>query len=151
MSEILRLERRLAGPRAVVFAALTEAALMRRWLCPEDFEVIEASADPRPGGRFRVAMRGPDGACFRAAGAYLELRPPEGLAMSWTWEPPHTMAGVETQLRIELAERAGGTHLTMVHSGLTDAAERDSHRGGWTGALTHLESLVEKETARWTT
>ncbi len=151
MTGVLRIERRLPAPRALVYAALTEAALMQRWMCPEGFEVVEVSADARPGGGFRLVMRGPDGTCYPVAGAYLELRAPEAVAFTWRWEPPSTMAGVETRLSIELAERPGGTHLVMIHSGLPDETERESHRGGWTGALNNLERLVERETAQWTT
>jgi glutathione S-transferase len=140
---VLRFERVFRAPPRLVFAAVTEARLIRRWMCPESFEVAEAEADPRVGGRFRVAMRAPDGTVYRVAGEYLEVRPPEAVAFSWTWEPEHTMSGVETRIRVELSEHAEGTLFRMTHSGLPSEAERESHRAGWTGALKHLEALTE--------
>lgn len=138
----LRFERLLRAPRDVVFAAVTDAALMRRWMCPEEFSVTEAQACAEVGGAFRIVMQAPDGARYPVAGEYLEVRPPEAVTFTWTWEPPHTMAGVTTHVRLRLAEREGGTHLTMVHSNLASLEERDSHRIGWTGALAKLARLA---------
>ena len=55
------------------------------------------------------------------------------------------MAGIATEVRIELDEREGGTRLVMTHSGLPDVTERDSHRAGWTGALAKLTDLMQAE------
>jgi uncharacterized protein YndB with AHSA1/START domain len=140
---VLRFERVLRAPRRLVFAAVTDAGLIRRWMCPEGFEVTEAEADLRLGGRFLVAMRGPDGEVFRATGEYLELRPPEVVAFSWRWGPGHPIAGVATRIRMELGEHDEGTLFRMTHSGLPNEAERESHRQGWTGALKHLKALME--------
>ncbi len=153
----LRFQRLLKAPRGLVFAAVTEPALMRRWMCPENFAVTELHAEPEVGGAFRIVMQGPDGARYPVAGEYLEVRPPEALSFTWTWEEPHTLAGVTTRVRLRLAERDGGTQLTMIHSNLPTAEERESHRGGWTGALAKLARLVAAppdvngETERWTT
>jgi uncharacterized protein YndB with AHSA1/START domain len=42
--------RTIAAPVAEVFAAWTDAALLRRWLAPAPCEVVEARADARPRG-----------------------------------------------------------------------------------------------------
>lgn len=138
----LRFQRLLKAPRETVFAAVTEPELMRRWMCPEHFAVTEIAAEPEIGGAFRIVMEGPDGERYPVAGEYLAVRPPEELSFTWTWEEPHTLAGVTTRVRLHLAERAGGTQLTMVHSNLPTAEERESHRGGWTGALAKLKGVV---------
>lgn len=141
----LRFERLLRAPRGVVFAAVTDVTLMRRWMCPRNFSVTEAHAQAEVGGGFRIVMQGPDGARYPVAGEYLEVRPPEAVTFTWTWEPPHSMAGVTTRVRLRLTERDGGTHMTMVHSNLASLAERESHREGWTGALAKLAALVAAE------
>jgi uncharacterized protein YndB with AHSA1/START domain len=145
IGEMLRFERTLPAPRPLVFAAVTEARMLRRWMCPEGFSVTTAESEPEPGGRLRVVMRDPEGKSYAAVGEFLEVRAPELVAFSWTWEPGHTMAGIATEVRIELDEREGGTRLVMTHSGLPDVTERDSHRAGWTGALAKLTDLMQAE------
>jgi uncharacterized protein YndB with AHSA1/START domain len=140
--EVLRLERRFAAPRRLVFDAVTKPALLRRWMCPEGYAVGEIVAEPEPGGRFRLAMQGPDGRVDRVEGEYREVEPPARVVFGWTWGPGHSMAGVPTTVTIELFEFEGGTRMVMTHAGLADVAERESHRGGWTEALGKFERLI---------
>ena len=60
-----------------------------------------------------------------------------------TWEADHALAGVETNIRIELSAQGERTFLLMTHFGLPTEDERTGHQGGWTGALTNLERLFE--------
>lgn len=144
----LRVSRVLPARRAAVYAALTDAGLIRRWMCPQDFAVLHAEAEARPGGRLRVEMRGPDGGTYAASGRFIELRPPELVAFTWTWESENPMAGIETRIRIELTEHDGGTLIVMIHSGLPDAAQVDSHRKGWTSVLANLDHLMQQGSVR---
>jgi uncharacterized protein YndB with AHSA1/START domain len=58
----LRVQRTFNAPARDVFDALVNPEVMRRWWhAGEDWETPHAEADPRPGGRFRVVMRRPDG------------------------------------------------------------------------------------------
>ncbi|MGH8700920.1 MAG: hypothetical protein ACREVR_07055 [Burkholderiales bacterium] len=43
------------------------------------------------------------------------------LPFTWTWETGHPMAGVETNIRIELSAQGEDTFLLMTHFGLTSA------------------------------
>lgn len=146
--ETLRFERRLAAPRRLVFAAVTEPAMLRRWMCPEGCSLPEVEAEPVAGGAFRLAMHLPDGRVVRVEGTYREVRPPERVVFSWTWQPGHSMAGVETLITIELEEAGpgtrAGTRMVMTHERLRDVAEREDHRHGWTEALAKLERLMEE-------
>jgi uncharacterized protein YndB with AHSA1/START domain/DNA-binding transcriptional ArsR family regulator len=142
--EVLRLERRFAAPRRLVFDAVTRPALLRRWMCPEGHAVTEIVAEPEPGGRFRLAMEGPDGRVYRVAGEYREVEPPVRVVFGWTWGAGHSMAAVPTTMTIELFDFEGGTRLVMTHTGLASVAERESHRGGWTEALAKLQRLIRE-------
>jgi uncharacterized protein YndB with AHSA1/START domain len=139
----IRMSRVLRAPPATVFAALIRPELMQRWMCPETFSVAMVETDPRPGGRFRIAMRKPDGGIYPATGTYTEVRAPKVLAFTWTWEPTHPLAGVETNIRIELSKQGEHTFLLMTHFGLPTEDERTGHQGGWTSALNQLERLFE--------
>jgi uncharacterized protein YndB with AHSA1/START domain len=137
MTRLLR-----AAPDAV-FDALTRPELMKRWMCPEGLSVRVDEADARPGGRFSLEMRKPDGTRLPASGTYTELRAPTLLAFTWRWQPDHPAQGVETHIRIELSPRGEHTFLHMTHTGLPTEDERAGHHDGWTSALGKLARFVE--------
>jgi uncharacterized protein YndB with AHSA1/START domain len=141
----IRMSRVLRASPATVFEALIRPELLQRWMCPENFTVAMVETDPRPGGRFRIAMRKPDGGLFPASGIYTEVRAPTLLAFTWAWESDHDhpLAGVETSIRIELTARGEQTFLLMTHFGLPTEGERTGHQSGWTSALNQLERLFE--------
>ncbi|XHS76527.1 SRPBCC domain-containing protein [Burkholderiaceae bacterium UC74_6] len=51
------LERRLAAPRELVFAALTQAEHLAHWMSPPGMELSHCTVDARVGGVFHYAMR----------------------------------------------------------------------------------------------
>lgn len=143
----LTLERRIRAPREKVFDAFVTPALMKAWMCPRGMTVPEASADPRPGGRFSVTMLARDGDRHTAAGVYQEVTRPARLVYTWQWQG-EGMPNVETLITVTLEERGGVTELRMTHSGFPDAALRDSHNQGWNSSLNNLvEQFDERGTA----
>jgi uncharacterized protein YndB with AHSA1/START domain len=61
----------LDAPRALVFRAWTDPALMAKWWGPSSFTNPLCELDPRPGGAIRIHMRAPDGTVYPMTG---ELR-----------------------------------------------------------------------------
>jgi uncharacterized protein YndB with AHSA1/START domain len=114
-------EVRIAAPADVVWAHLTTAAGLVRWVGPD------ASADPVPGGVLRWTH--PNGATV--VGRFLELVPHRRLVFSYGWEdgrmgvPPES-----TTVVIDLVEQAGATTLRLSHHGLPPEAV-PSHEQGW--------------------
>lgn len=146
---VLRLTRLIPAPRDKVFAAWTESATMRQWYCPPGLTCQLAESDPRVGGRYRVHMRSSDGRIHKVGGVYREVKPPERLTFTWTWEPEkNEIAGVETVVAIEFEDRGGQTWLVMTHSGLPTDTARDKHASGWTGCLDNLVRFLESEPPR---
>jgi uncharacterized protein YndB with AHSA1/START domain len=83
----LRVQRTFNAPARDVFDALVNPEVLRRWWhAGEDWETPHAEADPRPGGRFRVVMRRPDGEEHAGSGEHTVFDPPRRLAFSWTWD-----------------------------------------------------------------
>jgi glutathione S-transferase len=123
-----------------VFDALVNPDLIRRWMCPESLTVASIENDPVPGGEFRLVMLEADGRTYPARGTYRAIDPPRKLAFSWTWET-EAMAGIETEITIELTPAGNDTLFVMTHAGLPSEDERRSHQGGWTSAINQLERM----------
>lgn len=137
----LRLERRIGAPREKVFEAWTHAEAMSRWFAPAaDFTVRVHALEPRPGGRYRIEMRDPKGDAHIVVGAFREVRAPEQLAFTWTWEGKE--ADGETLVTVTLHPDGGGTRLVLIHERFTSAELRDKHLHGWTGCLDRLAITV---------
>ena len=136
----LTLVRRIAARPSLVLGALTEAEGISQWWGPDAGPVILAESDPRVGGRFRVRFRMLDGSEHESSGEYLEVEPPERLAMSWRWLTGGDDDG-ESRVEISLRPIDSGTELTFTHARLANDGARDSHRDGWNGALDKLEAM----------
>jgi uncharacterized protein YndB with AHSA1/START domain len=133
----LTLVRRIAARPSIVFDALTTPEGIAYWWGPDGGPVLVAETDVRVGGRFRVRFRMLDGSEHESSGEYLEVVPPQRLAMSWRWAGGEDPG--ESLVEIDLRAIAGGTKLTFTHSRLCDEETRRSHQDGWNGALDKLE------------
>jgi uncharacterized protein YndB with AHSA1/START domain len=72
----LVVERRIQASPETVFGFFADP---RRWL---QWQGLEAELDPRPGGLFRMNVRG-DG---WATGRFLEVDPPRRIVFTWGWD-----------------------------------------------------------------
>ncbi|MFO1337173.1 MAG: SRPBCC domain-containing protein [Burkholderiaceae bacterium] len=141
----LNMTRFLRAPREKVFDAFVTPALMAAWQCPRGMQV-EASADARVGGAYRLQMKARDGSRFAVTGQFVELQRPARLAYTWAWENmPAMPAGLRTLIEVDLVERDGGTELRMQHSGFADAASMGNHEQGWTSCFNKLSDLVDPQ------
>lgn len=141
--------RTIAAPVAEVFAAWTEPALLARWIVPVLCRVVEAEADPRPGGAFRLVMRGPLGGRHVITGEYREVVPNERLVQTWVLEGYGRDAGrYPTLLTVDF--RALGpeaTELTIRQDGFRSAADASGNRTGWRLCLRKLEKTLRRDRA----
>jgi uncharacterized protein YndB with AHSA1/START domain len=135
----LTLKRRLKAPPAKVFGAWTDPQKMMRWWGPAGAETLQAEADARIGGRFRVIFRTPDGEKHDVSGIYREVVADEKLVFTWAWRSTPER---ESLVTVALKSDGQGTLLTLTHEQFFDEAARDGHRGGWTGALDRLEQYM---------
>lgn len=143
--ETLVLRRQYAAVPEVVFQVWTTPDSMRRWFRPsKEFTHQIIEVDLRVGGQYRVAFESPEGVVDVVSGEFLEVTPPYKLVYSWIWEEPNEHAGVDTQVTVEFLEQDGGTELVLTHERFTRAEMKESHLGGWSGALDLLgESLAQ--------
>lgn len=120
------------APIAVVWAHLTTAAGLIRWVGPH------ATVDPVPGGVLRWTH--PNGATV--VGRFVELVPPRRLVFTYGWAdgrmgvPPES-----TTVEIDLVENVGTTTVRLVHHGLPPKTV-DEHVRGWAYFLGELSNAV---------
>lgn len=144
--EEVRVARRIAAPREAVFRAFTDSRLVPRWFSPSPGIGTEVLAlDPVVGGEYRIRFTLPDGSRPIVHGTYLEVRRPESLVFTWTWEPPDPHAGVETEVEVTLGEIPGGTEVVVRHVRFPDREVRDRHETGWVATLERLATILREE------
>ena len=132
------------APRDLVFQAWTDPERAEQWWGPKGFTLTHREMDVRPGGRWRVCMRSPEGVDHWAQGVYREIVAPERFAYTWAWEKPEGQPGRETLVTVELAEQGGKTKMTFRQAEFVTVEDRDSHRGGWSESFDLLAEYLAK-------
>jgi uncharacterized protein YndB with AHSA1/START domain len=123
----------IAASPETIWPFLVDPAKAVRWMG------IDASLDPRAGGRYRVEVVPGD----VALGEFVELDRPRRLVHTWGWQnlsgsvPPGS-----TTVTFDLIPRDEGTIVRVTHSGLPRAAAADSHARGWDHYLPRLAAAA---------
>jgi uncharacterized protein YndB with AHSA1/START domain len=140
---VLRIERTIKALPQVLYDAWTSAEVLRRWWpAGADWETPVAEVDPQVGGRLRLVMRSPDGEEFGGSGEYVELRPPERLAFTWTWDGHEGHEGTQL-IEVEFTDRQDGTTtMVLTNRGLPDEEAKRSHREGWEASFDNLDRAL---------
>lgn len=151
------------APRALVFRAWTDPKHMARWWGPHGFTSPVCELDVRPGGAWRIVMRGPDGAEHPAKGVYREVVAPERLVMtinhselSDEWHdlvnPNRDKAkgkpALEALTTVTFEEYGGKTTLTIrlrfESAAVRDALLKLGMSQGWAQSLERLTDVLAK-------
>jgi uncharacterized protein YndB with AHSA1/START domain len=146
----LVLERDVAVPVAKVWAAWTQADLLKQWFTPKPWETSEAEIDLRPGGIFRTVMRGPDGEEGGGTGCILEVVEHERLVWTGVLGPGFRPNPVSTDGPVFTAvitfedNGSGGTRYRALAKHVSpDNAASHAEMGFNEGWGTCLDQLVE--------
>lgn len=135
VDRVIELELQLPVEPGVAFDAWTDATQLVEWL-PHWAEMTVAE-----GSGFEMGWEGYDGVW---SGTYLEVERPEVLA--FTWLPPESVfpgGSYETEVRIAFEPReAGGTLLTLRHSGFRDTPEMEAQLQAWRPYLFALRAFL---------
>ena len=117
-----------------VFAAITSAPSLVRWLCDR------AELEPRTGGRYLLAWK--DGPTHE--GRIIEFVPGRSVSLAWSWE------GIElkgTVLRMSVRRKGAGTLFEVAHTGFPrETRWGELYAGaewGWTYFAMNLKSVLE--------
>lgn len=115
------------APPEQVFPYLVQPDLATAWMGDESWN------DPRPGGVFRLDIRG-----NIASGEFVELDSPRRVVYTWGWEgegeihPPGS-----TTVEFQLEPENGGTRVRLRHTGLSERGA-EMHGQGWDQFLPEL-------------
>jgi uncharacterized protein YndB with AHSA1/START domain len=143
----LTITRTFAAPRALVFAAWTDAKHLAQWWGPHHYTNPVCEIDPRVGGKLRIDMRAPDGATHRMDGVIREIITPERLV----FENSVDVAGrrmLEGHVTVTLAEENGKTKMALDVRAAVFADEAlawlAGMNEGWGQSIERLEAFVAR-------
>lgn len=113
LERTVTLTRHLDAPRALVFAAFTQAEHLARWWGPRGFTAPRCSIEARPGGAIDILMQGPGDFSHPMTGTVHEVVPPERLVFTAVARDHDGTILLESRTTITLHEEDGGTRLTV--------------------------------------
>ncbi len=141
----LVLERVIQAPRDLVYDAWTQPDQIKHWFAPKPFQLVVKQMDFRPGGKFSMAMQGPDGQHFPFTGVYGVIIPP--VLLSWNGEFATGPAG-QMSTMVSFEEEDGGTKLRVRQSFFTMTPEIEQAtkgaKQGWGMTLDQLTDYLNK-------
>jgi len=109
----VNMSRLVRAPRARVFAAWTDPALLPHWWGPHGFTVPRCAIDARPGGAVSIDMQAPDGAVFTCAGTFREFVQDARLVTHFRLPGPDGQVAAEVLNTVTFADAPGGTQVTV--------------------------------------
>jgi uncharacterized protein YndB with AHSA1/START domain len=129
------------APRDLVFEAHSSCDHLKKWWGPRRYEIVLCEVDFRPGGKWRIVHRGPDGEEYAFHGEYREIVRPERIV--WTFEF-EGMPGAVSAETLTLEESDGKTTFTS-RSVFDTVEQRDGmlESGMEAGAAETMERLDE--------
>jgi uncharacterized protein YndB with AHSA1/START domain len=112
----------LDAPRDLVFAAWTDPTHLAQWWGPDGFTTTTRAIEVRPGGVWRLVMRGPDGRDYENRITYDEIEKPSRLV--YHHGGGDDVEPVRFQVTVTFDDLGGKTRLTM-RMVFPSPAERD--------------------------
>jgi len=139
---VLVIERIFEAPRELVFKCFTESERME-WMQPKGFTSRLIAYDFRPGGTFRLQMRGPDGGDHWQKGVFREIVPPERIVRTFCWTDADGIPTLpETLLTLTFTALGGKTRVTLHQAVFDSPYACDQHRDGWMSSLDGLDEYL---------
>jgi len=137
--------RSFRAPRDLVFEAHSSCEHMSKWWGPRKYEVASCEIDFRPGGKWRIVHRDPEGQEFGFRGEYREIVRPERLVWTFEFEPMPGHISVQTAA---FEERDGVTTLrgtaTFDSKEDRDGMLQSGMQEGMAESLDRLEEHLEE-------
>ena len=140
--ETIVIHKIIAATPEEVFEAWTDPEGMRHWMRGrEDMQDAEVQLDVRPGGRFRIAMKGKDGD-YEHWGNYRVVEPPSKLVFTWISKSTNEQ---ETLVTVDLKPHGAECELTLTHEKLPGKQAASGHQNGWTRIAELLARYIARK------
>ena len=146
----LAIERHIAAPPPRVWQTMTER--ITEWWCPKPWTTTIAALDWRPGGAFRLVMRGPSGEADcqgeeSIGGVLLEVEPGHRFTFTDAFSPGWIPQKAFMVGSFDLTPDGDGTRYRAAARHWT-AEAMEQHRAmgftdGWTAVAAQLAALAE--------
>lgn len=122
----IRMSRVFDAPRDLVFEAHTSCEHMSKWWGPRRYEVSSCDIDFRPGGRWRIVLRGTEGDEHAFYGEYREIVRPERIVWTFGFDG---IPGGEPGVEIYVFEEQGGKTTVTSIASFDSVEQRDGALG----------------------
>ena len=138
----IRLHRVLHATPEKVYRAFLDADAMAKWLPPNGFTCKVHNMDARVGGTYKMSFTNfTTGKSHSFGGKYLELKTPERIRYTDTFDDPNLPGEIQTT--ITLRKVSVGTELNVVQEGVPGIIPPEACYLGWQESLMLLAKLVE--------
>jgi uncharacterized protein YndB with AHSA1/START domain len=134
-TQSLVIERKLDASVEEVFAAWTDPEIIAKWFFVDPSWSVQAEADLKVGGNYRLAMTTAEGEVHTMTGQYMEIDRPHRLSFTWS-----SHVAKNTRVTVELSPTGKGTLLRLTHEVPSEAVA--PHEAGWRGCLDNLQRLL---------
>lgn len=138
-ADSLRIERRIAAPRDLVFRLWTKSEYLLRWFAPRACTLEIHAFDFRVGGELVTTIRGPDGSACKAVATYLEVVPNERIVYRIAARKSDAAAPEQSTVTVTFADERGGTLLRLHQTVPEELARRTGALPSWIEMLERLE------------
>ena len=139
----IQMTRTFDAPKRLVIRAMTEPALLKKWLGNSHAAITSAEVDFRVGGSYRYAYRGKDGGTFSFTGVYREIGDDRVVHTERFDENP-----AEATITTTWTERDGKTTMTVTmrfsSQAVRDMVVSTGMEHGAAESYDNLEALVTK-------
>ena len=140
---VLVITRVFDAPRELVFKAWTDPQHLVHWMGPRGFKSTVERSELRPGGAYRIHMRGPQDDDHWTQGIFREIDEPERLVMAGSWaDAEGKPTSPETLLTLTFEDYEGKTRMTLHQAVFESMTARDAHRGGWNSSFDRLAEYL---------
>ena len=140
------LARTIDARRDLVWRAWTDPVQMAQWWGPHHFTNPVCEIDARPGGKWLIHMKAPDGTVYPMTGTFSEVEKPRRLVFKAFAESLDGTKFLESVTEVTFEEQDSRTKLTVKASakGLHPMAPQmlAGMDASWSQSLERLEALV---------